>query len=154
MTDISNRHIQPFPPCLADQDKEDGEGFIAPLMQFGRGPGVDLYGITSFGISDVSFDKIKLAASEFQTGTMIVAVDHLDAEAPLPAYFVKLYKEDNGELVELADGFNTLVADSFSIDDGESIRGDSRLFEYPDGTVGVFIERTGEFYKLTEIEID
>lgn len=32
-------------------------------------------------------------------------------------------------------------------------RGDSRLFHYPDGSPGCFMERTGVFYKLTEISI-
>lgn len=144
------------PPCLGGQTKDEAEGFITPYMQFGRGPGVPLFGITSSVISEKSFHNIKVAASEFNTGTMIVALEDVDKYAGQPAqsYFVDLYKEaPTKELVPLEDGFNTLVVEALNLDpqSGDSIRGDSRLFKYPDGSAGVFIERTGQFFRLSEI---
>ena len=51
----------------------------------------------------------------------------------------------------LDGGFNDLVREEL----GEVgyFCGDPRPFHYPDGTAGVFIERTGVFYKLTKIDI-
>ena len=51
----------------------------------------------------------------------------------------------------LENGLNDLVREELG--DVSYFRGDPRLFHYPDGQAGVFIERTGVFYKLTEIEL-
>ena len=152
------------PPCLAQQTGAEKNGFVAPFMQYGRSPGTPLFGITSAIVSDVSFGKIKVATSEFKTGTMIVAledvvgyVDSLPVQSYKPAqsYFVKLYKKSGtGNLEVLSYDFNTLVAEFLGLDpENDDIRGDSRLFKYPDGSAGVFIERTGQFFELSEIDI-
>eukprot|EP00584_Thalassiosira_punctigera_P022733 CAMPEP_0172574500 /NCGR_PEP_ID=MMETSP1067-20121228/136730_1 /TAXON_ID=265564 ORGANISM="Thalassiosira punctigera, Strain Tpunct2005C2" /NCGR_SAMPLE_ID=MMETSP1067 /ASSEMBLY_ACC=CAM_ASM_000444 /LENGTH=908 /DNA_ID=CAMNT_0013367129 /DNA_START=168 /DNA_END=2895 /DNA_ORIENTATION=- len=141
------------PPCLSDLSDDQQIGFIKPYIQFGRSPGVPLHGITSSVMSELSFPNIKLAAAEFNTGTMIVTKEDYDVSGPSSVNFVKLYKEDsNGNLVLLENGFNSLVAEDLSLGPNESLRGDARLFKYPDGTAGVFIERTGQFFKLHEAQ--
>ena len=52
---------------------------------------------------------------------------------------------------ELIGGANALVAEDLSLQNPE--RGDARLFTYPNGDSGLFIERTGAFYKLEEIDL-
>ena len=68
--------------------------------------------------------------------------------APAQSYKIKLY-DTGGNYLD--NGFNDLVKEEL----GEVgyYRGDPRMFHYPDGTAGVFIERTGVFYKLTEIAL-
>lgn len=151
------------PPCLAQQTGAEKKGFVPPFMQYGRSEGVPLFGITSAAVSDVSFNKIKVATSEFKTGTMIVALEDVNGYDSLPVqsynpaqpYFVKLYKQSGtGDLGVLPYAFNTLVAEFLHLDpENDDIRGDSRLFKYPDGSAGVFIERTGQFFVLSEIDI-
>ena len=71
---------------------------------------------------------------------------------PVTGYKIKLYDTDGNYL---ENGANDLVQDVLG-DVGyyrEDYRGDPRLFHYPDGTAGLFIERTGAFYKLTEVAI-
>ena len=99
----------------------------------------------------------------FKTGTMIVALEDVNGYDSLPVqsynpaqpYFVKLYKQSGtGDLEVLPYAFNTLVAEFLHLDpENDDIRGDSRLFKYPDGSAGVFIERTGQFFVLSEIDI-
>ena len=148
------KHLQfGNPPCIADLTEDQQVGFIKPYMQFNRRPGVPLFGITSSVMSDLSFGSIKLAATEFNTGRMIVTQEAFNAtEGPRSANFVKLYEQDsNGNLVLLEFGFNSLVINDLNLTDPGGARGDARVFKYPDGTAGVFIERTGQFFKINEI---
>ena len=143
------------PPCLGDLTEAEMVGFIKPYIQFGRSTGVPLYGIASSVMSDVSFGRIKVATSEFNTASLIVTLEDYSASAPSSTAFVKLYQEDStGNLVLLENGFNTFVIEDLSIDlsaEGASARGDARLFKFPNGQAGVFIERTGQFFELEEI---
>jgi len=124
------------------------EEYIHPWIQFGRSPLDFYYGITSFATSDKSFDKLALAWTEFNTGNVLGTTESYSSDGPSKGYKINLYDAD---MTPLPMGLNDLVKKEL----GEVYyyRGDPRLFHYPDGTVGVFIERTGVFYKLTEIEI-
>lgn len=136
------------PPC--DGDMEIGEeGFDQPWIQFGRTETDIFHGISSFSVG--CFDKLKLIWSEFNTGLIMGTTEEFcvdDYKGPSKGYKIKLYDTDGNYL---EGGLNDLVMEEL----GEVgyYRGDPRLFHYPDGTAGVFIERTGIFYKLTEIEI-
>ena len=80
--------------------------------------------------------------TQFKTWT---TYDNYDG--PVRTYKYKLYDAD----MNLLEGaLNDLVKEELG-DVGYSKRGDARLFTYPDGQAGAFIERTGVFYKLTEI---
>jgi len=139
------------PPCLTKLTEEQQVGFIKPYMQFGRQPGVFLLAITSSVMSSVSFKTIKLAATEFNTGTLIVAREDYNSSQPSKANFVQIYKEDaKGNLSFLKKGFNSFVVEDLSLLPEQSARGDARLFKYPDGRAGVFIERTGQFFHIEE----
>lgn len=137
------------PPC--DGDREIGEsGFAQPWIQFGRTAEDFFYAISSFAVA-CRMDKLKLIWSEFNTGLIMGTTEEFCPDkygGPSKAYKIKLY-DDEGNYLE--GGLNDLVMEEL----GEVgyYRGDPRLFHYPDGTAGAFIERTGVFYKLTEIEI-
>ena len=63
-------------------------------------------------------------------------------------YKIKLY---DSSMTYLENGFNDVVKEEL----GEFgyYSGDRCLFDFPDGTAGVFIGRTGAFYKLTEVAL-
>jgi len=129
------------PNCVGEQTEAESEGFIKPWMQYGRGPDLPLFGITSAVVSRLSFDKIKVATTEFNTGKLIVAKKEYKEGKVLESFDVPIYDEN---MMLLENGFNNLT------EFGD--RNDPRLFTYPDGTAGVFLERTGSFFRLNEIE--
>ena len=140
------------PPC--EEDLEIGEsGYNQPWIQFGRTATDFFYGISSFSVGFGSFDKLHLIWSEFNTGLIMGTTARFRGgpsgySGPTKGYKIKLYDADGNYL---ENGCNDLVKEEL----GEVgyYRGDPRLFHYPVGTAGVFIERTGAFYKLTEIAI-
>lgn len=132
------------PACEAPAPVPE-QGFIQPWIQFGRTAFDYFYAISGFVVSPKSFDKLSLVWTEFNTGLVLgtTGVERLSK-----GYKIKLYDTN---MTELVGGFNDLVLEEL----GEVgyYRGDPRTFHYPDGSAGVFIERTGVFYKLTEIAI-
>jgi hypothetical protein len=137
------------PECLGEQDESESD-FIKPWTQFGRGPDVPLYAISGSVVSEKSFSECKLFFSEFNTGLGICVFEDYDAESVAPASFVTLVDEN----FVVIDGFNTFVDrffDGIPAGKSDKFRGDARPFKYPDGSAGVFIERTGQFFKLTEV---
>jgi len=129
------------PPCEGPAPVPE-KGFVQPWIQFGRTATDFFYGISGFVVSE-KFDKLSLVWTEFNTGLVLGTTgdDKLST-----GYKIRLYDTDMNEMV---NGFNDLVFEEL----GEVFyyRGDPRPFRYPDGSAGVFIERTGSFYKLTEI---
>jgi len=137
------------PPC--EESAPIGEaGFIQPWIQFGRTPTDFFYAISSFAVPTKGLDKFKLIWSEFNTGMLLGTKQDPkfdgNYKGPARSFKIRLYDTSGNEL---KNGFNDLVKEEL----GEVgyFRGDPRLFHYPDGSAGVFIERTGAFYKLTEI---
>jgi hypothetical protein len=128
------------------------DGYIQPWIQFGRTETDFFYAISSFAVAFKSFKNLHLIWSEFNTGYIMGTTKRFRPGSmyggPSTGYKLKVYDE-SGALLE--NGLNDLVKEEL----GEVgyYRGDPRLFHYPDGTAGVFIERTGAFYKLTEIDI-
>jgi len=139
------------PPCEGDMEIDEA-GYNQPWIQFGRTPADFFYAISSFSVGFKSFDKLHLIWSEFNTGMILGTTGRFRGgdgySGPTTGYKIKLY-DTNGTYLE--GGLNDLVKEEL----GEVgyYRGDPRLFHYPDGTAGAFIERTGVFYKLTEIKI-
>ena len=137
------------PPCLTNTPIPEN-GFVQPWVQFGRTPDDAYYGISSLAIP--SSDSAEMLYTEFNTGILMgtdsAAQDPDEYAGPATAYKYKLFASDG--ITEIS-AFNELVQEEL----GEVFyyRGDPRLFHYPDGTVGVFIERTGVFYKLTEVAL-
>ena len=97
-------------------------------------------------------ESIEVDGIGVNAARLIVGLEEYAENEPTPAYFAKLYKEVGGELVELTEGFTNLVQDALGLDAPE--RGDPRLFQLPDGSAAVLIERTGKFYKLEEVKVE
>mmetsp|Transcript_2751 Transcript_2751/g.4151 ORF Transcript_2751/g.4151 Transcript_2751/m.4151 type:complete len:512 (+) Transcript_2751:73-1608(+) len=138
------------PPCDSAAPSPE-KGYNQPWIQFGRTATDYFYAISSFAIAYKSFDELELIWSEFNTGYIMGTPNKFkggyDSNLGVAkGYKLKLYDAD-GKYLE--NGCNDLVKEEL----GEVgyYRGDPRLFHYPDGTAGVFIERTGVFYRLTEI---
>jgi len=132
------------PACTKRSPKPD-LGFIQPWIQFGRTATDFFYAISSFSVPSKGVDKLQLIWSEFNTGK-ILGTDEMyrPDTSPSKGYKIKVFDTDG---VLLENSLNDLVVRE--IGPGFA-RGDPRLFHYPDGQAGVFIERTGVFYKLTE----
>merc|ERR1712228_595187 len=88
---------------------------------------------------------------------LVVGIEDFTKNSPIQAYHASLWQEKSGELVEMTRGFNDLVRDlqlNTPIGAGDFYpnrtpwRGDARVFQLPDGSAGVLIERLGKFYKL------
>ena len=140
------------PPCEGDAPILES-GYVQPWIQFGRTETDYYYAISSFAVAYDSFSNLELIWSEFNTGH-IMGTDKryyrgAKNSGPVKGYKIKLYDVDGNYL---ENGVNDLVLEEL----GEVgyYRGDPRLFHYPDGTAGVFIERTGTFYRLTEIVLN
>uniref|UniRef100_A0A7S3QGA5 Phytase-like domain-containing protein n=1 Tax=Chaetoceros debilis TaxID=122233 RepID=A0A7S3QGA5_9STRA len=140
------------PSC--DENAPLGEaGFIQPWVQFGRTSVDYFFAISSLALPTAGTNKLKLLWSEFNTGK-ILGTDEMFVEGAPPAksFKIKLYNAEDGELLE--NDLNDLVNEEELGDEvGYTSRGDPRLFHFPDGHAGVFVERTGALYKLTEMQI-
>lgn len=135
------------PSCASPAPIEPG--FIQPWTQFGRSAVDYYYAISGLALPTSGTDKLKLLWSEFNTGNLLGTDEaFVEGAAPAKGYKLKLY-DSEGNYLE--SGLNDFVKEEL----GEVgyYRGDPRLFHYPDGQAGVFIERTGVFYKLTEIAL-
>uniref|UniRef100_A0A7S2RK10 Glucose/Sorbosone dehydrogenase domain-containing protein n=1 Tax=Eucampia antarctica TaxID=49252 RepID=A0A7S2RK10_9STRA len=139
------------PSCAANAPIGE-HGYIQPWIQFGRTATDFYYAISSLAIPTAGNDKLKLLWSEFNTG-QIMGTDEIfvDGAPPVTGYKIKIHNADAAGAY-LENGLNDLVKEELG-DVGYTSRGDPRLFHFPDGHAGVFIERTGIFYKLTEMAI-
>jgi subtilisin family serine protease len=109
-------------------------GFTQPVAQFGR-EGAPLVGVTGIVSSTVSFTNISALFGDLPTGN-VMGVTGVPGAANQTVYRVNLVNSSLAPvtLSGLAGG-----------------RPDPRFFVFPDGTAGVLLERTGSFYRLTQI---
>jgi len=139
------------PSCV--EEAPIGEsGYVQPWIQFGRTKDDFYYGICSIAVPTSGIDKLELLWTEFNTGHILgTETVFVEGAPPAKSYKLKLYDGD-GKNAYLENGLNDLVKKELG--ENEWIyRGDPRLFHFPDGQAGVFIERTGVFYKITEFAI-
>ncbi|HVQ41981.1 MAG TPA: Ig-like domain-containing protein, partial [Vicinamibacterales bacterium] len=109
-------------------------GFVQPVAQFGR-EGAQLIAITGTVSSTVSFTNVAALFGDLASGN-VLAVVGAPGTPGQSVYRVNLVNSAQAPvtLSGLAGG-----------------RPDPRFFQFPDGTVGVLLERTGAFYRLTQI---
>ncbi len=136
------------PPCSTNAPIGES-GFVQPWVQFGRSATDLYYGISGLAVPTRGVDKIQLLWSEFNTGHILgTSEDFVEGAPPVTGYKLKLFDTDENVL---ENGLNDLV--KAELGEVGYYRGDPRLFHFPDGHAGVFIERTGVFYKLTEMTL-
>lgn len=155
-------------PPVEDNIVGNEAGFIAPWIQFGRSETDFYYAISSFVVASKSLNKLKLIWSEMNTGHVMGTKEGFGKRfgkgnaVPSKSYKFKIFGPNNTDVgtdnkephIEYSNGLNHLVTLELGVEATQFVkRGDPRLFHYPDGTAGVFIERTGVFYRLTEIKI-
>jgi glucose/sorbosone dehydrogenase len=109
-------------------------GFLQPAAQFGR-EGAVLIGASGPVSSPVSFSKITSLFGDLVSGSVYATTGALTL-TPQDVFRVNLV-DQNRQPVTLA-----------GLTGGQ--RPDPRFFNFPDGTAGVLLERTGNFYRLTQ----
>jgi hypothetical protein len=109
-------------------------GFVQPIAQFGR-EGAELIGETGPVASKRSFNKIRYLLGDLVSGS-VYALTSGPTTAAQPVYRVTLV-DNAARTITL----KALVGGT---------RPDPRFFNFPDGSAGVLLETTGEFYRLTE----
>jgi hypothetical protein len=109
-------------------------GFAQPTAQFGR-EGASLIAISGTVSSTASFTNITALFGDLASGAVLAVLGTPGTPAQT-VYRVNLVDSSLAPvtLAALAGG-----------------RPDPRFFLFPDGTVGVLLERTGAFYRLTQI---
>jgi hypothetical protein len=109
-------------------------GFTQPIAQFGR-EGAPLVAVTGPASSVPSFTSITSLFGDLPTGRVFAVTG-----AP----------GTPGQIVYAANLVNTSLA-PVTLSGLAGGRPDPRFFLFPDGTAGVLLERTGAFYRLTQI---
>jgi len=110
-------------------------GFVQPIAQFGR-ERAQAIGATGPVASTRSFRLIRYLLGDLVSGS-VYALASAPTAAPQVMFHVALVDSARRPvtLLELAGG----------------TRADPRFFNFPDGSAGVLLESTGEFFRLTEI---
>merc|ERR1712238_143769 len=135
-------------PSCAGNTPLGESGFVQPWIQFGRTEDDFYYGICSFAIPSPKEDMagmLELIYSEFNTGQLLgTPTKYQEGAAPSTSFKLKIFDEQGIEFENVNFLVERDVGESFSY------RGDPRLFHFPDGVMGLFMERTGKFYTVTE----
>jgi hypothetical protein len=109
--------------------------FVQPVAQFGR-ESADFVAVTGPVASAQSFNRIRYLLGDLVSGS-VYALTAAPTTAGQSVYHVALVDSASRPvtLKDLAGGG----------------RPDPRFFNFADGTAGVLLEATGEFYRLTEV---
>jgi hypothetical protein len=113
-------------------------GFIQPHAQFGRASPYDFVAVSGPVTSIASFDTITGLFGDLPSGKVFATLD------PITDIDVTVYEVN---IVD-ADGISTSL---WGLAGG---RPDPRFFRFPDGTAGVLLEKTGDFYRLSQGDND
>lgn len=121
-------------PMAVGNAPEPESGFIQPLAQYSR-EGANFSAVSGPVVSSLSFDLISSLFGDLSRSEVFATTASL-TEKNVPVFRVNLFDSmlNQTSLLELAGG-----------------RADPRFFNFSDGTAGVLLERTGDFYRLTEM---
>jgi hypothetical protein len=110
-------------------------GFVQPIAQFGR-EGAQFIGETGVVASAGSFRKIRYLLGDLVSGSVYALT-----AGPTTA-------SQSVSRVNLVDNASRAVTLKALVG---GTRPDPRFFNFPDGSAGVLLETTGDFYRLTEL---
>jgi len=113
----------------------DERGFVRPIAEFGR-EGAAEFGASGPVSSDVSFRRISALMADLSGGGVFAITGSRTARGQ-DVFRVGL-RDSTAKAVTLKQ----LARDA---------RPDPRFFNFPDGSAGVLLEQTGEFFRLTEV---
>lgn len=134
------------PPCEEKAPSPDF-GYIQPWIQFGRSAQDAYYAISGFAVPETNVDKVKLIFTEFNTGYLMGTTRKFrNGKGVVKSHKFRMYYD--GEEV---NSINDVTAIEMNT---TSTRCDPRMFTHTDGSAGLLVERSGAYYKLTEIEIN
>lgn len=135
-------YIEPGIPLILDTEPpvsafapSPEPGFIQPQAQYGRNDPNGGVAVSGPVTSPKSFDSINGLFSDLSSGIVYATTDPL-TDTDVDVFKVNLIDENDSPIDSLQD----LVGG----------RADPRFFQFPDGTAGVLLEATGDFYRLTE----
>ncbi|MGB3510683.1 MAG: hypothetical protein WBA93_15910 [Microcoleaceae cyanobacterium] len=121
-------------PMAVANAPEPESGFLKPFAQYGR-EGANLAAISGPVVSSLSFNTISSLFGDLSSSEVFATTASL-TQKNAPVFRVNLFDSmlNQTSLLELAGG-----------------RADPRFFNFSDGSAGVLLERTGDFYQLTEL---
>jgi hypothetical protein len=122
-------------------------GFVQPYAQFrlyGDVAPSDFVAIAGPVTSDTSLSSLQMLFADLNGGTLFGTVATVkDSVADVPVCFVKIMDTtagvDSRELFSSVNHFN------------ENARTDPRFFRFPNGDAGVLLEKTGDFFRISEM---
>lgn len=136
-------YVQPGIAVVANQPAVDSAspspeaGFIQPQAQYGRNDPNGGFAVSGPVVAPASFSNLSSVFADLSTGVLYGTTASLNA-TDAPVYKINIVDGDGnvyGTLSEVAGG-----------------RADPRMFLFPDGTAGVLFERTGDFYRMTQVQ--
>ena len=124
-------------PPVSSSAPSPEPGFIQPQAQYGRNDPNGGIAITGPVTSRNSFDEITGLFSDLSSSIVYATTDSY-SEIDSDVFKVNLIDE-NGTPLD-------------SLQDFTGGRADPRFFQFPDGSAGVLLEATGDFYQLSEVD--
>lgn len=124
---------QQQPMAVANAPQPES-GFLQPFAQYGREEAI-FSAVSGPVISSLSFDTISSLFGDLAKSEVFATTAPL-TDKNVPVFRVNLFDSmlNQTSLLELAGG-----------------RADPRFFNFSDGTAGILLETTGDFYRLTEL---
>ena len=134
------------PPCEEKAPSPDSR-YIQLWIQFGRSAQDAYYAISGFAVPEINVNKLKLIFTEFNTGYLMGTTSKFrNGKGVAKSHKFRMYY--NGEEVKSINDVTKIEMNK------TSTRCDPRMFTHTDGSAGLFVERSGAYYKLIEIEIN
>jgi len=148
--------VQGQPACEANAPFGE-DGFVQPWVQVEYAT-EDFFAISGFAIPYDSRRPekggLKLILSESNTGKLFGTTEnYVKGVTPAEVFELSIF-ENTSELAGLKElaSLNDLVTQEL----GDTVynHGDARLFTFPDGDVGLLMERTGVLYRIRVVDMD
>ena len=128
-------------PAACMEAPQPEAGYRQPLAQYGR-PFFNTFAFVAASgpvVSNKSFKNISMVYGDLPSGELYATTAKIDGRDEA-LFALNVVDED----------LNPLPAGLFEL--GLGGRVDPRFFQFPDGTAGVLLEATGDFYRLTEVD--
>lgn len=135
-------YVQPGMALVGEQPATDADapspepGFIQPQAQYGRNDPNGGFAISGPVSSKRSFHSISALFGDLSTGNLYATTADV-TEVNAPVYKVNIVDQYGNPLASLNDFIGRRV--------------DPRFFRFPNGTAGVILDKTGDFYRIKEI---
>ncbi len=136
-------YVQPGMALVGEQPATDAgapspePGFVQPQAQYGRNDPNGGFAVSGPVSSNRSFHSISALFGDLSTGNVYATTTDDATEIDAPVYKVNMVDQYGIPLASLNEFIGSRV--------------DPRFFRFPNGTAGVLLEKTGDFYRIKEI---